>query len=434
MNYSRHSKHPLIVYTFITLFISILIIFTNYYENKRLVSIYTGSTNDTSTWSMETGCAVTRCDYVINKTKTYKKDHKSSKLVLTNHITKDSMSFYLKSVSTIHNIPNHSYKYIVREDLRVLDSLIENKYIILLSFIIFFLIYYRFKLMLNRNHKLLLTSDKFKLEGKLQKTIAESAYHEMVVPIATIKTAIERINKECSVLVKNDYDLKTKLDRHSTVITSSACSLESVINHMATIKKTRNEGETRSLWEIILLANKNLKVYHTYSNFDYTIDNISLLRNWCALGLANGEILNIFNNLIKNSLEAGANMIVFDARKKIGSNEISIILSDNGNGIEGYGETVFEDDVFKLGFTQKESKSNLKQNTGRLQGLKDDIIGLISVGLPEEIATLETTSSRGIGLYLTKEILRKSDGDIRITSSTSEGTTFVITIIGDTMD
>ena len=426
----------LIVFTLFTTFVFTASVYFHSQSHFTKVEERISSIIANNNFSLLPLCNISGCDVIVNNGTIYELDKVKSILMPIPTLPKIFTSSYPWSgypVSYTISLPEVNTRIYIDTRYKVV-GLVEQYAVLLLIAIMVFSLYYLNNRNIFRTHnKLLLLTDKFKLEGKLQLIIAESAHHEMMTPVATIKTSITEVtrliennnlsNKGCSC-ARKAYD--NRLYEAMGIITDSVCRLEAVLTQMSDSKQTKYGSSTKSFYDLIQSSGKSLQIFHTTSNFEIEVRNVELLKNCRPSLLSNGVILNILNNLIKNAVEAGASKVVFDAKKKKNSSNINIYIVDNGMGIPSI-YNGYHDNVFKLGYTSKEDiPISLHSERSVILGyIQHTIKGLLGRNLNTHTSAQRTT--RGVGLYLAKEILNMVKGDIEIISTSPDGTSFRIT-------
>ena len=115
--------------------------------------------------------------------------------------------------------------------------------------------------------------------------------------------------------------------------------------------------------------------------------------------------------MITNSLEAYSDHINISADIKV--NKLILHVKDNGRGIrDSHDRIIANVSIFNYGSSSKDP--NLKKS------LLERIFNFISLSFEHR------QSTRGVGLFLNKELLKKCDGDIILASTSAKGTQFDI--------
>lgn len=159
-------------------------------------------------------------------------------------------------------------------------------------------------------------------------------------------------------------------------------SIQNVLNRMQNFKEIKYSNGNKDIYELIEVSFKTLTLYHK-GIFEYNIDK-KLKGEYISEKLANADILHIFLNHIKNSLQASSTFINISVGKKENSTLI-VYMTDNGNGIP-INKLHY---IFDPKFSTKSHKTN-----------------------------------DGIGLYISKQILIEAGGDESVQESSNKGTVF----------
>lgn len=315
-------------------------------------------------------------------------------------------------------------------------TLLQYLAIIFITIFIFSWYYIKSVISDENTNTLKLFVDKFKLEGKLQNVIAESAYHEMMTPVAAAKTSMYEINNIREGIIKSDNigcdecnnKIANSYRKYESIIMDSLDRLESVLNQMSMSKHAKYSSDEKSLYQLIRSANNSLQIFHINSNFEYMINSEYIMKKWRVKNIPNGTMLNILNNQIKNALEAGSTKIVFDAKESGKKDKLHIIITDNGQGIEnGTDDPESCEYIFKLGnSTKTEECIPVEIKKKWYDKWLEVIIGGDKTNNLDNF--IDSKSYRGFGLYVSREILRSAGGDIKVLNTSKEGTVFMLTV------
>jgi len=351
-----------------------------------------------------------------------------------------------KSDITINKIiMTKNFKFYLRVHNKYAIDITES--IFLIAFInIFFLVFYlllfiflkhKFKNFLIENEKeQLLNFRKFEnsLESKIILSIAENLHHEIKTPLISLKNALLEYNKIFEITIKalknNDCESLKKiyLSNNNTlencnicpykdvefptceyysyfelpaeqtikelrkIIKSSIHNIFQTISITKTIKSFKNKDTKLSIYDV---ASQAYLIFNIIQKYKFKC-NIDEKLKYCYLnGLAPDILLNIFINHIKNSLEAKSSSISFkfiDYIEEKNKKFVLIEIIDNGHGIS----QKIKDKIFNLHFSSKTDNSNKK--------------------------------IRGVGLYLSKNILKYFGGDEWLEFTSIQGTIFRLKI------
>jgi len=362
---------------------------------------------------------------------------------------------------------NQSYK--IKSNLNgFYINLRNNTIIILILFYILFTIgYIRFSKDKHRTDMLETFKNNAKLENKYQKVISESAHHEMMQPVAAIKTFSEELMRIyglafskkgcsaeclktgepcskkgsliCSDLHDNPY-IKESSDYFSK-IENSIQQLEVVLGQMRDTKHFKYSNGDKSIYQLLDNISSTMQVFNI-DKFEPSYINREVMEKYSVYNMSNGEFLNVVSNHITNSIEAKANKIIFQIKplnkKKENidnkNNEvkyISLFIIDNGVGIRNEHKEIIssneQNKIFNAGVSTKDQDGNHiiikeRRSLNILNKIKRGIIQFSTYSKEEE------HSFRGVGLYVNKTQLNRYGGDLSLIETSEKGTVFKITI------
>lgn len=254
------------------------------------------------------------------------------------------------------------------------------------------------------NNILNLQNAESKLAGKNLSLLAENIHHELKTPMLVIVNKLEFIRDESYVLLevlktceksnlgvyKDGNDSIVKIQKAIDLIETHIDIIYNLLDRMKNFKNIKRSTENKSIYEVINVAFQTLELF-SKNKFKYTID--PRLRQYKAYGnITNEDILNIFINHIKNSLEANSNKLEV-LLIKYHKNMIFLQLLDNGHGIP---ESAISS-IYLANFSTK------------------------------EINKIDA-ETRGIGLYLSRTTLLNNGGDDFLIETSDQGTSFGINI------
>ena len=243
-----------------------------------------------------------------------------------------------------------------------------------------------------------------KLAGKNLSLLAENIHHELKTPMLVVVNKLEFIRDESYELLeflktyekcnlgayKAGNDSIVKIQKAIDLIETHIDIIYNLMDRMKNFKNIKRSTENKSIYEVINVAFQTLELF-SKNKFKYTID--PRLRQYKAYGnITNEDILNIFINHIKNSLEANSNKLEV-LLIKYHKNMIFLQLLDNGHGIP---ESAISS-IYLANFSTK------------------------------EINKIDA-ETRGIGLYLSRTTLLNNGGDDFLIETSDQGTSFGINI------
>lgn len=248
------------------------------------------------------------------------------------------------------------------------------------------------------------STEKAKLSTVITSVLTENLHHEMKTPLTVMSNELFNIEEyikednnvnncnKCNKCVPLKY--KYVMDSISYI----KVNLESIFSIVETIKMSKmikySNGD-KSIYDIAQVAAKMIQISNKLKTFSIEIEDS--LKKYSLKNFRNEDMMNIFINHLKNSIEANSTKVIFHNP----SNELddggflTFFIIDNGNGVP---KKVINN-IYDLHFSTKEN------------------------------VTDQQNSLRGIGLYLSREILRHyGKGDERLYSSSKDGTVFEIKV------
>jgi len=350
------------------------------------------------------------------KNKNIKQLNKHILIKLKNYILyKDYTLYFVEETYNIHII---SYtEGLITQFIDLLIYLnISFSIVFLITFIYIELQNYKFRSLNVR------TTNRSLQETNMQ-LLTENTHHELNTPLAIV-----------GGLIKNtDVNLTSMGINHSfDQIYVSLDQMRVVLERMSNFKQLKYSNGNKSLYDIISYCSNSMSIFK-FKNFEINIDEN--LKHYSSSKMANGDILNIISQHLKNSLEAKSSRInvagIYDDKKNI----ISIYIVDNGTGIRNKFGNILEKDeynvIFDAYYSTKDKDGNPLYDT-RIDDKNCYIIKWYLYLKMKFKIYLESTGStnelRGIGLYLNKLHMREIGGDVELEETSTEGTVFKIKI------
>ena len=259
-------------------------------------------------------------------------------------------------------------------------------------------------------------SYKMYTETKIQGNITEMLHHEINAPIAVLRSAKDEIYSlfnEYKVNEKETEEIRRAMEYGITRLET----ILSMLYQSRDIKK--DDTDDNSIYMVLNHIVSSVNKINIGKLEPEFIDGVVLDELRINKTLGNGNFLNILQVMLNNSLEAGANKIVFKP-EVINSNFIWLYIKDNGRGIRDKNDRIFSNSgkvLTSYGYSSKDK--NGKQLKGNMV---TRLLGMLG------IQVIKTDTNRGIGLYMNKTILRSVGGDIELFETSKEGTTFKIKI------
>jgi signal transduction histidine kinase len=203
----------------------------------------------------------------------------------------------------------------------------------------------------------------------------------------------DKNNPVCEFYSWYGKSLPEILNMFSDLAKTSINQINSTIKITKTLKSLKQKDFNVSVYDVFKQSVLIFTVMRKYK-FDYKIDK--KFKNCFLNGLSPEILSNIIMNHVKNSLEAHANVIkiIYKGYYKEAENKKAFLyveIVDNGDGIP---EAVI-DKIYDLDFS---TKKNLKKENS------------------------------GVGLYLSKQLLKYYGGDENVIMTSNEGTVFCLKI------
>ena len=339
-------------------------------------------------------------------------------------------------VSTLHNIQFKDSKYIFSfpyigyyfNGKYILKKLIFDKYISMIIIIIgslslFWLLYIYSLIKFEEKKKYFIKQanlESLATQNSMQ-ILTENIHHELNTPLIILERSCEKLKKISICNFSDEYlkeviydekeffkrmkekginkieifGVEKDLDYLKEIYELSEVSLEqikNVLNNMAEFKHLKYSNGNKNLYELIIGANKIIKVI---MNHDYQLIVDERFKNLIldhSTGMKNADFVNILLNHLKNSIEADSTIIEIKI-KNISNKFTEFFIKDNGIGIpKNIRKTLFCPNM--------SSKDNSN-----------------SIGI------------RGNGMFINRTLLQYYKGDIKLYyTKEKEGTIFLLKI------
>ena len=375
-----------------------------------------------------TFCSALNCTYIIKldnkgKESIYKYNRRLGNIEEVQDIEEDIRHFFLlffKNIIIEDKENNIAYYIDTNGHEEVLIML--AKYIISICNIVWILFSFVVAFYIYRSSKYRKKLDSMYIEDKLSSNITEMLHHELSAPVAAITATSKNIKYWAGDNVKDPKHLEY-IKNTVTNLDLVVDRLLSIITQLSTNKHIKRTTERSPIKELIDNCVNNINNVNVKSiALSYGINSIDTLENYRFKQISNGDILNILNILIVNSMEAMANKIEVLAIEGALTDTITIKIKDNGTGIrDNYGNIAKDPNIiFTYGYSTKgtDTKKANVVNDSKLYRL------LTKIG----VYVIDTDISRGIGLALVKSTIENYNGNIRIDNTSKDGTIFSITL------
>ncbi len=205
--------------------------------------------------------------------------------------------------------------------------------------------------------------------------MAKQVAHEIKNPLTPMKLAVQQ-------LMAARLDKSDKFDDIFDKVTGTVIKQIDILKNIATEFSNYAKMPDLKLHEINLVD--SIKQVANLFTEDKVIITCDFERNDYLVNADSEQLERTLVNLIKNSIQAGANEIKFDLRQS--ESELMLRVSDNGKGIP----QSIKDRIFDADFTTK------------IEGM-------------------------GLGLHMAKRFFGLIDSDIEVESTSTAGTTIIIT-------
>ena len=255
------------------------------------------------------------------------------------------------------------------------------------------------------------------IENKLQGNVSEMILHEIGTPLAILLSIYSTVEDAINKNYIFTQEEKTKLmDSYKFALTR----INETIAFLAKSKYLKRDGNVSlydSLEHVIASINSThiVKVGIEYIDCEEVLKSYTIKEN-----LTNSGFMNVLTVLFNNAVEACASIMTISIHE-LTHEFITIDIKDNGRGIRDVNDNLFKDSgkiIEQYGYSTKDEKGNPVVKEGFIY----KILKLLRIKL------ICTDTNRGIGLYMNKVLLASVKGDIKLVSTSEQGTTFRIKV------
>lgn len=211
--------------------------------------------------------------------------------------------------------------------------------------------------------------------------MAKQVAHEIKNPLTPMKLSIQHLQRAAA---NNSDDLTERIDRITITLVEQIETLSSIATAFSSFAKLPTKNYERI--DILPVLQNAMNLYLHDHNIE--LINPAQLENMFVNGDKDQQ-LRVFNNLIKNAIQATEAVEQAHIKARINQNDSSFIIEINDNGM-GISETQAER-IFEPNFTTK-------------------------------------SAGTGLGLAMSKSIIEQMGGSISFTSNQQEGTTFTLVL------
>lgn len=259
------------------------------------------------------------------------------------------------------------------------------------------------------------------VEDTVRGNMTEMLHHEIKAPLAILRVVISGIrdNKEINKIIEeNKNDEKQKLQAAEFAVDR----IEDMTNYLSNNNSFKRNNNV-TIYEMLKHVINDINITNINKvNIDIDINKVDISDYVLNPNLTVSKFLNIITILFNNSVEAGANTLYaigVEIKREYDSKYLILDIGDNGRGIRDINGELFKssnDIIMKYGYSTKD-KTKAK-NKGIIRNL------LYKLG----IIFVDTDTSRGIGLYLCKSILKEVGGNIWLVRTSKDGTWFRLVV------
>lgn len=313
-------------------------------------------------------------------------------------------------------------------------------YVVLLM--ILSILFFEYKRKLKKHSELNIINSSNILREKNMQILTENIHHELNTPVAIIQGGVLKLEanvlaemkkiKNC--LINCSTTQKTELVDFG-LIYSSIDQINTVLERMSNFKHLRYSNGNKNLKDIINYSMNSMSIYKAAH---FKISSSDDLANWGLYHgdtyLKNEDLLNIISNHFRNSIEATSTKI--EVQLKITKTKFSyfnahIFIIDNGNGLRDKETGLLlspskYQNIFKDYYSSKnkDGESKVQQSRGKII----DFFLTLKSTFSKNNFSKPNSGSRGVGLYLNKELLKENHGDLKLRETSEKGTAFEIIV------
>lgn len=211
--------------------------------------------------------------------------------------------------------------------------------------------------------------------------VARQIAHEIKNPLTPMKLNVQYLEK---AYVENDPNFEEKIKNISASLVMQIDTLDKVAEMFSDFAKTKNENFEKV--DLLKTVNSSMSLFKNNNSIKFEINTEEKISEYSILAYEK-DILRVFNNLIKNSIQSlegkpsGKIEISFKSDEK----HIFIEVADNGKGMTDDAKA----NIFQPYFTTK-------------------------------------TGGTGLGLAIVKNIMNEIGGEITFESTIEHGTSFIL--------
>lgn len=415
----RYSFKALLIFTTTSLFLYTAFHLSSFYSHvKGMEHVGIQYAKESSPIDYDNLCTMLSCETLY-----YLEDNKALNLVFTRNLDNNVHSAYLFNLGSVIFFKDGGFGITFKDPdgkkpvfrLHHTENLIYQLVFFFALLLVNILTHTYFLLNIAKMTKMLdlisVSGKEAQLVSRTMSLLMENIHHEVKTPLAVISSKVnflrdyyEDMTSAASMegskrrqvakgllgeYVQDEGRSNAKIAEAFDLIETYVGSIYVVVERMRSFKQIKYSNGNKSVYDILIAAFSTMEMTQL-KKFDFEID--TLLKSVHIHTLTNEDILHIFINHIKNSLEAQATNLKVTCDltgvEDLGIGHIS--LADNGHGIP-WG---VRKNIFKPNFSTKGHKGDL----------------------------------RGVGLYISKALLNTANCDEHVVVSTHKGTTFNFSI------
>lgn len=433
----KHLK-PLLVFIAVLTMVELIVFVGSYKYMANKMYAHLEDTVESEGADLSLLCSTVGCSYIAGPSGVYKKTdgcplHSIDKHAVVDIGDDEPVYTDILNASTVFtlNIDGSTYQILRDEKEYIVDNGTGYLIVMLIMSGLLTLMYARMAQQDRATQNLEHTKKMSLAEGNQQQIISESAHHQMMLPVALIKTTLSEVVRMAHRCIKrpgivckpgsipachkcvfntNSDDINN-LANHMNKIEGAIEQLEGVLHTMSEAKQHKYSNGNKHVLALAQNAADTLRMLDI-AKFDIVIAGEDALAKVKVDGIANGNMVTIISNHITNSIEAKASKIVLQGVASKNSNSVYLYITDNGCGVHRR----HIDRIFENGVTTKDMDGKtLVHRTWWKRIFR----------VTPKIAS---ATPRGLGLYDSEMMLKQAGGKLEMVNTSSHGTQFRLTI------
>ena len=432
LTFKHYAKHLIIfIISFLMIIGSILVVTINEVTSNSVKMIHS-AIDSSQSFDIESICELTDCVEIKSELPgfygmVFKIDKGSLKETVHKKICGNIIyKFKSSSLDTDLNL-------IVRHDMYMLKVKINTSHMFTSIFLYFLAIvgiftilftysYFKNSLAEARSNLIIAENKDSNMRDSYMNTLTEGLKHEINTPIAIIEGQFTYLKENFSGTQMTTCKVNNMIKSFS-LINIAIEDVKAVLARLNSLKEVNNyanKGVKLPIYKNIDLGFYAFQVINR-TNFNYKLDES--LWEYRLESLSDPELRSILNHCSKNSLEAKSTVI----NVKVAKHEdgiLTITFSDNGYGVRDSSTgLILKKSNYDMIFQPKASS---KDKDGDTIITDNKFIGLLNKIKKTLSPSKDITFSRGIGLYVSRQIIEDSGGKFILHSTTKKGSIFEI--------